>query len=425
MRGYSLFLFIFIALFSCKKKEQTLGKELLDSSNYLNGITTDTFALVPSIFWEDSVITDNVANVVLGSYVDPKFGDFDASFYTQVRLAGVNPNFGNPATIAVDSMVVALEYAGYYGDLTAQKFEVFELSEALNNDSTYYAFDSKTYANTSLVTPGKEWITPNPLSNTVLGGDSLQAQLRISLDTNLARQWITEATSGSSTFASNENFQSYFKGLYIRTNNPTQSTGQGGVFYFNLNDPAAKITIYYKQEGATKSYDLLMNSTCADFSHVEINNTGYASELVMNNPSQAMQEFYAQAFGIRAKLVVPGLSQFTKKHLIHRAELTLPIQYQTGYKYKPGLNVSFATKKTANSQGYINTGTLGVYTESKKAFIADLKSYIQAVVNQDIENTGLIISPRFFVNSSERIVFNGPTTINKESPKLLITYTTF
>lgn len=402
-----------------------LGKELLDSSTYLNGITTDTFALVPSIFWEDSVITDNTANVVLGSYVDPKFGDFEASFYTQVRLPGVNPNFGNPATIAVDSMVIALEYAGYYGDLSTQKFEVFALSEALNNDSTYYAFSSKTHSGASLVSPGKEFITPDPLNNTVVGGDSLQAQLRLSLDTNLARQWITEATSGSSTFASNENFQSYFKGLYIRTDNVGQSVGQGGVFYFNLNDPATKITIYYKQAGATKSYDLLMNSTCADFSHVEINNAGFPSEAAMNNPSQALQEFYAQAFGIRAKLFVPGLSQFTKKHLIHRAELTLPIQYQTGYKYKPGINVSFATKKTANSQGYINTGTLGIYNDPKKAFVADLRAYVQAVINQDIENTGLIISPRFFVNSSERIVFNGPTTINKESPALLITYTTF
>jgi hypothetical protein len=95
--------------------------------------------------------------VVLGSYVDPKFGSFDGSFYTQVRLAGVNPNFGSPSTIAVDSMVIALEYAGYYGDLSTQKFEVFALNEDLNNDSTYYAFSTKTYAPTSLVTPGKEY----------------------------------------------------------------------------------------------------------------------------------------------------------------------------------------------------------------------------------------------------------------------------
>jgi len=57
-----------------------LGKELIDGSSYLNGITTDTFALIPSILWEDSVVTDNAANVVLGSYVDPKFGSFDGSF---------------------------------------------------------------------------------------------------------------------------------------------------------------------------------------------------------------------------------------------------------------------------------------------------------------------------------------------------------
>ena len=128
---------------------------------------------------------------------------------------------------------------------------------------------------------------------------------------------------------------------------------------------------------------------------------------------------------MRAKVVIPGLNQFTNKQLIHRAEIHLPIQFQFGSKYKPGSNVTFATKKTAASQGYINTGVLGAYSESKKEFSADLKSYVQAVINKDIENTGLIVSPRFFVNSSERIIFNGPNTINKMRPKIIITYTDF
>jgi hypothetical protein len=253
----------------------------------------------------------------------------------------------------------------------------------------------------------------------------VQAQLRIPLDTNLAKQFIAEATNGSSTFASNTNFQSYFKGLLVQTNNGPQNAGQGGIFYFNLNDPGTKLTIYYRQGGVEKTYDFLMNSTCADFSHVNINRNGSAVEQVINNPSQGLQEFYAQAFGVRAKVVIPGLNQFTENQLIHRAEIHLPIQFQLGSKYKPGSTVSFATKKTAVSQGYINTGVLGVYSESKKEFSADLKSYVQAVINKDIENTGLIVSPRFFVNSAERIIFNGPNTINKMRPKIIITYTDF
>jgi len=69
-----------LTLLACKKKDQMLGKDLLGANNYLNGITTDTFYLSTSAVLEDSMITDNAANVVLGSYNDPKFGLFNASF---------------------------------------------------------------------------------------------------------------------------------------------------------------------------------------------------------------------------------------------------------------------------------------------------------------------------------------------------------
>ncbi|MFM7723709.1 MAG: DUF4270 family protein, partial [Bacteroidota bacterium] len=81
-------LFVLLTLFACRKKNNTLGKDLLNSNQYLNGITTDTFYLSSSVILEDSMVTDNVSNVVLGRYIDPAFGDFNASFYTQLRIAG-------------------------------------------------------------------------------------------------------------------------------------------------------------------------------------------------------------------------------------------------------------------------------------------------------------------------------------------------
>jgi hypothetical protein len=50
---------------------------------------------------------------------------------------------------------------------------------------------------------------------------------------------------------------------------------------------------------------------------------------------------------------------------------------------------------------------------------------MQAVLKGTIENTGLIVSPRFFINSAERIIFNGKNTSNKKKPQLIVTYTTF
>ena len=111
MKWWYVFL-VLVVIYSCRKKENTLGKDLLNASQYLNGVTTDTFYLSTSIILEDSIITDNVSNVILGQYNDPVFGDFNASFYTQLRIAGTNPDFGDLNNLIVDSFVLGLEYVG-------------------------------------------------------------------------------------------------------------------------------------------------------------------------------------------------------------------------------------------------------------------------------------------------------------------------
>jgi lysophospholipase L1-like esterase len=68
-------------------------------------------------------------------------------------------------------------------------------------------------------------------------------------------------------------------------------------------------------------------------------------------------------------------------------------------------------------------GIFGDFDNAKKQFKLNVKNYIQAIANGNIENNGLVISPRFFINSAERIVFNGKNTINKYQPKLILTYT--
>lgn len=410
---------------SCKKKENALGKDILDSAAYLSGTTTDTFDIISYTIDEDSITTDNAANVILGSYADPVFGKFNASFYTQVRLAGINPNFGNTASIVLDSFVLSLKYVGYYGDLKPQTFEVYELNEALYIDSSYYTFTSKTTTPTNLVAPGQGTITPDPINKTVVGVDSLSPQLRIPLDTNLARNLINEAASGSATFSSNDAFTAYFKGLKIVTNNGIQSPGNGGIFYFNLSDPATKMTVYFTQAGVKKTFDLLINSSCADFTHIDKDYTGTPINQILLDSTNGNNSFYAQAFNLRAIVKIPGLNNLTKNKLIHRAELHLPIQYQSNYRYKPGISISVATRIKETATGFTNLGILGALDDFNKEFRLDIKQYVQAILNKDIENTGLILSPRFFINSAERIIFNGKNTNNKFKPRLVVTYTTY
>ncbi|MBU3659346.1 MAG: DUF4270 domain-containing protein [Flavobacteriales bacterium] len=423
---YPFFVTVFVSafLFSCTKNK-TLGKDVIDPSSYLNGVTVDTFDLITYTIAEDSSITDNASNVVLGSYIDPKFGEFDASFYSQVRLGGLSPDFGNPSSIKIDSFVLALKYVGYYGDLSAQTFEVYELDDTLNLNSTYYSFTTKNVKSTNWVPSGKGTISPKPLTKTVIGDDTVDAQLRIPLDTNIARNFIEEATSGSSTFTSNDDFLNYFKGIKVKTNNLSQSTGQGAIFYFNITDAASKMTIYFTQGNAQKTFDFVINSDCADFTNVQISNSGKPIDLVLQDSTKGLTEFYAQAFKHRAIVKIKNIENLPKNLVIHRADLTLPVQYQTGYRYKPGSSVSIATKLKSTDVNYTSLGILGEFNEAKKYFSINLRTYVQALVNKEIENNGVVVSPRFFINSSERIIFNGKNTTNKTKPKLILTYTTY
>ena len=154
--------FIGIFIIACKKKNSDIGKDILNPDNLLNSSQVDTFELQTFSILEDSVISDNPAFGVLGSLNDPKFGTVNTNFYTQFRLSGVDPNFGDLSTLTIDSMMLGLEYAGYTGDLTPQNIEVYELSENLYVDSTYYTFSTATTYNENLVQPGYGTITPNP-----------------------------------------------------------------------------------------------------------------------------------------------------------------------------------------------------------------------------------------------------------------------
>ena len=423
-----LFFFLFflatVIVSACKKKDTLVGKGVLNPDDYLNGITTDTFDLETYTIEEDSIITSNPPNTVLGSYKDPKFGSFNASFYTQFRLGSLNPDFGDPSQIVMDSFVLALKYVGYYGDLSAQTFEIYELDEDLSIDSNYYSFTTKNVKSSNLVRIGMGTITPKPNQTSIVGGDSLDAQLRIQLDTNFAKNLVLEANNGTA-FLTNEAFMTFFKGFYVKTNNPTQASGQGAAFYFNLNDAASKLTMYFKLAGINKTFDFLINSSCADFTHLEINNSGTSISAILQNQSLGVNEFYAQAFKHRAVVKIKHIKSLPANTIIHKASLTLPIQFQTGYRFVPGVSISVAAKLKSTDQYYTSLGTFGGFEEYEKHFRIDVRDYIQAVLNGGIDNMGLVISPRYFINSAERIIFNGKNTSNKKKPQLIVTYTTF
>lgn len=416
------FFCITLALTACKKKETIVGKDAFDANELLNSTELE-IPLRTYTIEEDSVVSKNQLHALLGAYNDPQFGTVDASFYSQISLD--NPgstSFGvNPI---VDSIVLSLQYAGYYGENKAQTFEVYELTDDLsaNSDSLYYSFTTKNVNPSNLVFPGKETITPQPSVKSVVGTDTLAAQLRIPLKNSLATYLMDGVSLGK--YATQDIFREFFKGIYVKVSNPNPPSGQGAVYYFNLSAINSKLTIYYKNDAILKTFSYLMNGSSVDFNHINFNQVGKPIDNLINNPELGKIEYYAQAFTSRAAIEMNKINDIPKNSIIHKAQLIIPITHYTNNLLYPSAQLNVGTRITATNDTIYSIGNV-IYDDNQKAYVIDLRQHVQQVVSQIIVNRGVFLRPTFFNSTVERIIFNGTESVNKKKPKFVITYTNY
>lgn len=408
---------------SCNKKQKPVGESALSDEDILNSEGIDTFALKTFSIIEDSVSSKNPRFNLLGAINDPVFGTTEASFYTQISLSGFSPDFGVLADVIIDSFIVSFRYGGYYGDISEHLFEVYAIDEDLHKDSSYYEFSTVLTQPTNLVPVANNegYILPKPLVPAVVGQDTVSPQLRIPLDTLFARQLMQLAE----TVADNEEFIQNFKGLFFKVNNGAISPGSGNILYLESTNPASKLTVYYKKNNQPEQFDFLISSSLVDFNHVDIDNSSTNVDVVLSDTLSGQTEFYAQAFKTRAKIQFPSFDDLPKDIVIHRATLELPVNYFVGDGLYPSTIVSAAARFQAENDQYFLLDNNVQYNQQKRAYIINLRPYLQSVINGQAINDGIIVSPLFFNTSSERMIFNGPNTTNKLKPKLSVVYTEF
>nr|WP_294858928.1 DUF4270 family protein [uncultured Fluviicola sp.] len=423
------FVFTLSILPSCKKTSSKFGTEALDINDLLATGGVDTFDLKTYSVLEDSLTSDNQIFGVVGAYHDPKLGIVNASLYTQFTTEGLVQLSGETLN-TIDSVVLSLNYGGYYGKLGPQTFEVYELTDSLGLTTDYHRNSTKTTTGINLVDPGSATQTPNMDQKFALGnGDSVNPQLRLRLDNSLGQQFINDIIAGNPAFQSSDQFLSspfYFKGLKINVANTTPSSGQGAIIYFNLQNSQTKMTIYFKVNGDPDQREISLKSTskCADFNHADVDHSGYHIADVLANPLNGQTQFYTQSLNSRAVVEFPTVNNLKSNSLINNALLYIPVSYQNGSYYYPSVTLEVGYK---TDSGRIVTFRTASYDNNQKAFIIDLRDYIQDIVSGKAENRGLYLnqSSLYFNCTAERIIFNGPASSYKTKPKLVIKYTEF
>ena len=141
MKQYILLIWLSAVTLSSCTDPQLIGLEVqpesdkitVSSSNNDSPFTTSTNKV-------DSVPSSQSLYALLGYYESTNLLDARASFSTHLRLSDNAVDFGdNPV---LDSAVITLAYAGYYGDTTIEmNIQVQQLTQEIYDTTTYYSND--------------------------------------------------------------------------------------------------------------------------------------------------------------------------------------------------------------------------------------------------------------------------------------------
>lgn len=426
---------VFFFVIGCKKKDNLVGAELHDDK--LNVDVIDTLSLITYSQEQDSVRSSGLTISTLGSYNDPTFGVTNSSIFTHLRLSADNVNFapsGTSADIEIDSVVLALEFSDYYGNLDPQTFEIYELLDDIYTDSTYYSNYNGNVSATNIVASGFGVITPNPDSNVLIDGKTLDPQLRIKIDNSFGQKIIDE--SGNSTISNNDNFLQFIKGIQIKTNDAFAS-GQGAILLFDLLSQNSKLTIYYRDTviNDTNSFDLLINSSCARINSIQHNYSSSAVQSILSDSTLGDNEFYIQGLqGVRSFIEIPHLTSLKDSNIIiNKASLILPANY-SGSTYEPIeqlLILRNGKDENGVNQEYILPDQLtyglagigGTYDETNDEYEFVITRYINNILNENFENNKLTLQSASQMVTPNRVILFGKNGTSK--PRLVLTYTKY
>ena len=408
--------------YSCKDDASMIGLEIQHNSDKIPVSYDSLTSISAYTLYGDSLIHSNPIYSLIGSYVDPIFGKTKAEFVFRMKPKYLHLDFADSLHLKADSLVIYFKYQSYYGDtLTPQDIKIYELTDSLDIDSTYYSqlhMEDFYDKNAILV---DTTITPRPY-------DSIP--LVIKLPNRLADRILASDTS---VFSSSANFINKFKGFYVTTN---QVDADGSILSFNLSSSSTIIKLYYSEPSDTVSkisdfivdYSNRYNLFYHDYSSSTISHIGdstYVDSVIYIQPMN----------GLKGEIIVPNLSSLINQSpiIINKAELILETADSITTKSDIFKEPDELNLKGIDSEGkpvhitdYIKSNSSGLYYTSQ-AFNPDTKSYnfiitqyFQNLINEGKNSCSFYISASNINFSTNRVVLKN-SQIN--GIKLLITYT--
>jgi len=404
-----------------------IGNDLPTSTDKVGITYIDTFTVRTSTVLLDSIESSNSNVLMVGRYVDPRFGTIEARGFTQV---GLGEPFTPSVTTAYDSLVLTLPTDALpYGDTTrTQQLLVQRLQEDFV-DKKYYTLDALRYDATPLgqigSTKAKEYtFRARPKARTI----------SIRLDDALGRELYQLARTG--TLNTNDDLQARFKGLVL---SPGASDNAAILRYFletTTSGGGLSITSFlnlYYHEAATPAEPILhrfplttSNSQALSTRHFYRLRANRSATLLapLTRPYQAISstataaETYIQnRLGIYTRVDIPYINDLKSlggSIAIISAELTIEGVQDARLPYlAPPSTLYLGFTDPSNRRGALvgtvptapvsqnNPPVAGTYARKlsnrngleQDTYTFQLTQYLQQVLNRNIIDNGLLLNP--------------------------------
>lgn len=460
MKRY-IFSAIFVAILalllaaSCKKDPTKIGLNIQPSSEQME-LGNDTLVFFASYTVEqiaDSIATDNLDYLILGSMVDPVFGTSQAAFNTQLQLENFGHSFGEEPV--VDSIVLQLAYSGRWGDSTTMlTASVYQLTDSLrtatsDEENLYFANSTIGYKEEPI---GVKTFLEKPYDSVtvVSARDTVKyaPYLSIKLNNEFGEYLLENVDSLT---ASNADFWKVLPGIRVAVDPvTTMRSGDvtGKMIYFSPASVLSKMVLYYHHKDETdtvRTYNFPIQSKSIRFNNFETDHSMAQADLWQQlyspNPSPSLgnERLYLQPLvGTRIKMNFEGLDKLREidNMILNEVKLVVnvadydeklpppPLLYISRVNEK-GKSVPIVDNEPFNSPANYFKGT---FDAANKRYLMRITRYIQQrLLDEEMDNDELFLE----INSSgsvvNRTVFygNNPSDAPDKRVKLYMIYSTY
>ncbi len=431
---FSVLLFVLaILVCGCKKDIDVIGLGLQGDEDLLNAdfieVPIEAYSML-----EDSINTKNLLNNVVGDILDPVFGRTSAGFCTQFALSGTNMKFKD--TDVLDSVVLTLQYSGFFGDtLSAMSFEVYQLAAPLSA-SAYYSCDDQPEVSGDNLVYSASPVHVKPNAPVHLDTVTNTAHLRLRLDDYFGEGLMGLGNAALSTTSS---FQNAFNGLCVRAHRA--GGGAGNLSYISLTSAMSGITIYYHEANTYKKYTFPVSTACTRYNFYTHDysqgDADFRAQVLDGNRELGQQKLYVQpTAGVRTRVDLAQLDSLlgNKNVVINRAELILTdISADASYFFQPynlslqvvnavGHGVSY----TPDDASYTSTSYFGgIYDKTSKEYRFRITNYVQQILKGTAAGKQLNVVISGAGVRGNRLVFRGTDPGFSDRFRLEVYYTEY